>query len=250
MNHRRTTPRRGSGTQQLSRKQISEVGRVPPMSQAEELATTTEYARTRDPRLASKIASANLRLVIKMAVGYSRRSTLPLADLIQEGAVGLMEAIQRYEPQRGVRFATYGVWWIRAFLLRYLLDNSRLVRAGRSREDRERFFHGEAPGAELSLDVPLAAGDGDPLVDLLAGPGESPERLVEEAEAAALIHRRAAAFAQRLAPRQAAVFRQRLLADESVPLRQLASRFQVSRERIRQIEKELVASFRDFAQAA
>jgi RNA polymerase sigma-32 factor len=220
------------------------------MSHEEELATTTEYARTRDPVLARKIASANLRLVIKMAIGYAQRSTVPLADLIQEGAVGLMEAIQRYEPQRGVRFATYAIWWIRAFLLRYLLDNSRVVRAGRSRADRHGFFHGEAPGAELSLDAPSAGGDGDALIDLLAAPGELPDRLVEEAEAAALVHSRVAAFEQRLEPRQAAVFRQRLVADEVVPLRQLATQFRVSRERIRQIENELVANFRDFAQAA
>lgn len=250
MNHRRTVPRRSSGTQQRSRKQISQIGRVPPMSQEEELATTTEYARTRDPQLASRIASANLRLVIKMAVGYARRSAVSLDDLIQEGTVGLMEAIQRYEPQRGVRFATYAVWWIRAFLLRYLLDHSRLVRAGRSRADREAFFHGGAPAKELSLDAHLTAGEGDPLVDLLAAPGELPDQLVEEAEVAALVHSRATAFEQGLEPRQAAVFRQRLLADEAVPLRELATQFQVSPERIRQIEQQVVASFRDFARAA
>jgi len=84
----------------------------------------------------------------------------------------------------------------------------------------------------------------------LAAPGELPDRLVEEAEAAALVHRRVAAFEQRLEPRQAVVFRQRLLADESVSLRELATEFQVSRERIRQIEKQLVVRFRDFARAA
>jgi RNA polymerase sigma-32 factor len=220
------------------------------MSREEELATTVEYARTGDPGVARKIASANLRLVIKMAAGYARRSALSLDDLIQEGTVGLMEAIQRYEPQRGLRFATYAIWWIRAYLLRYLLDNSRLVRAGRSRADRHRFFHGEAPAAELSLEAPSAGGDGDPLMDLLAAPAESPERMVEEAEAAALVHRWALAFERGLEPREVAVFRQRLMAEESVPLRELSSQFHVSGERIRQIENQLVASFREFAEAA
>jgi RNA polymerase sigma-32 factor len=218
------------------------------MSPEEELAVTREYARTRDPRVARRIASANLRLVITVAVRYARRSQLPLAELVQEGTIGLMEAIERYDPERGVRFASYATWWIRAFILKYLLDNSRLVRAGRSRADRQQFLEGRAPAAEVSLDAPVGV-HGDPLMDFIPAPGEL-EQSLEEAEARAMVRRRAAEFERRLDGRKAAIFRERFLEETVVPLRKLATRFSVSRERIRQIEKEVVDGFRDFALAA
>jgi RNA polymerase sigma-32 factor len=225
---------------------------VPPLSREEEIALTRQYARTRDPRLARRLGAANLRLVIKMAAGYAKCSALPLADLIQEGAVGLMEGIGRYDPARGVRLASYAAWWIRAFLLRYLLDHSRVVRAGRSRADRHGFFHGEAPAVEVSLDGPIGAdGDGDSLVDGLHDRDAlPPDQLVEAAELLAFVRRRAAAFENQLPAREAAVFRKRFLVPESEPLRELAARFRVSKERIRQIEDELVGDFRDYALAA
>jgi RNA polymerase sigma-32 factor len=227
---------------------MAQVGRVFPMSREEELAATTEYLRTGDPRLASRIASANLRLVISVAMPYARRSRLPVGDLVQEGTVGLMEAIRRYDPKRGVRFATYATFWIRALVLKYLLDHCRLVRAGRSRGDRERFFNGQPPTSELSLDAPLGE-EGRSLLDLLPA-ASRPDQDVEEAETRALVHRRAIAFENRLDARKAEVFRQRFLGDASVTLGRLAARFHVSKERVRQIEKDLVDDFRDFAFAA
>ena len=242
---------RWSSDGHLTWKQLGQIGRVPPLSIEEERSLTTEYARTRDLKVAQRIASANLRLVIKLAGTYARRSNWSLADLLQEGCVGLMEAVERFDPQRGVRFASYATWWIRSCLLKGLMDNARLVRAGRSRVDRYRFFHGDGPGAELSLDAPCgSANDGDNLVDVLPAAGESPIQLLEAAEERVLVTRQVAAFGQCLPPREAAVFRQRLLAAKRTPLRELASQFDVSRERIRQIEKGLVSRFRLFAQAA
>jgi RNA polymerase sigma-32 factor len=231
---------------------IRRTGTVPPLSREEEIVLTKEYASTRDPRLAQRLAAANLRLVIKMAAGYAKCSALPLADLVQEGAVGLMEAIERYDPNRGVRFASYAAWWIRAFLLRYLLDHSRLVRAGRSRADRRGFFNGEAPAVELSLDVPIRAdGDGEPMVDSLQDTHAlPPDQLVAEAELLALVRRKATAFQSGLPARDATVFRERFLTPEAAPLSELAARFEVSKERIRQIENELVGDFREYALAA
>jgi RNA polymerase sigma-32 factor len=231
---------------------IRRTGSVPPLSREEEIDLTTRFARTRDPRLAQRLAAANLRLVIKMAARYAKCSTLPLADLVQEGAIGLMEAIERFDPGRGVRLASYATWWIRSWLLKYLLDHSRLVRAGRSRADRRGFFHGEAPAVELSLDSPRdESGEGEPLVDSLPDSNElPPDRLVEEAELWALLRRRAAAFEGQLGTREAAVFRERFLVSQAVPLRELAGRFEVTKERIRQIESDLIGDFREYALAA
>jgi RNA polymerase sigma-32 factor len=219
------------------------------MTPDQELAATRAYARTREPRLGRQIAAANLRLVIKMAGGYARRSTISIEDLVQEGTVGLMHAIEKFDPARGVRFASYATWWIRAYMLKALLDNTRLVRAGRSRTDRRGFFHGEAPLPELSLDAPMGE-DGFSLLDTLAAAGPGPDQVVEEAEAAAHIRRRARAFHQTLEPREAMVFGERFLGPEAPTLSELAVQCAVSRERVRQIEHQLVEGFRDFTQAA
>src|SRR5437870_3790121 len=129
MNLRPPSTRKSRASEaRVDRDHLRRIGRVPPMSREEELATTSTYARTRSPALARQIATANLRLVIKMAGGYARRSALSLDDLIQEGTLGLMQAIERFDPARGVRFASYATWWIRAFLLKYLVDNARVVR--------------------------------------------------------------------------------------------------------------------------
>jgi RNA polymerase sigma-32 factor len=237
-------------TERTAHDHIRRIGQVPPMSPEEEVARTREYARTRDPRLAQQIAAANLRLVIKMAGGYARRSTISFEDLIQEGTVGLMHAIEKFDPRRGVRFASYATWWIRAYLLKALLDSTRIVRAGRSRADRRGFFHGEAPPAELSLDAPMGE-DGAILLDALADEvTPRPDQAVEEAQAADHVRRRAHAFHKLLPPREAAVFEERFLGAEAPTLTELADQFELSRERIRQIEQELVSDFRDFAQAA
>src|SRR6185369_9535969 len=121
---------------------------------------------------------------IKMAGPYARRSAISLEDLVQDGTVGLMHAIERFEPDRGIRFATYATWWIRAYLLRSLLDGTRLVRAGRGRQDRWRFFHGQAPPPELSLDAPLgAAEDAGSMLDTLADvTNPRPDEAAEQAE--------------------------------------------------------------------
>jgi RNA polymerase sigma-32 factor len=246
------TNQKAGGRERSLSQYLRQVGRVPPLTPGQERTLTEEYARSRDPGLARRIASANLRLVIKMAAGYARRSSMSLEDLIQEGTIGLMEALERYDPARGVRFATYATWWIRAFLLKHLVDGARLVRAGRTRADRQAFFRGGAPPVELSLDAPAdATGEGPSLLEAMAGSAQSrPDQLFEEAEALAVVQARAERFERGLSPRQAVVFRERVLHPDTVHLRELASRFGVSRERIRQIEKGLEEDFRTFALAA
>jgi RNA polymerase sigma-32 factor len=216
------------------------VGRTPPLTQGEEHCLVREYARTRDPALGRRLAEANLRLVIRLAARYARRSPTALQELVQQGTVGLMEAVARYDPGRGVRFATYATWWIRALMLEHVMHNARLVRVGRSRADRRAFFHGTPLHGEVSLDAPPKAGDSGPLVDSLHGADVPADEALEDAQLVLLVQRQARAFADALPAREAAVFRRRVLADdEAPPLRELADRFDVSPERIRQIEHQL-----------
>jgi RNA polymerase sigma-32 factor len=230
---------------------VRQVGRTPPLTRAEEDRLVREYARTRDPAVGRRLAEANLRLVIRMAGRYARRSPAALQELVQQGTVGLMEAVARYDPGRGVRFATYATWWIRALILEHVMHNARLVRVGRSRADRRAFFNGIPLHGEVSLDAPPKMGDVRPLVDTMHADEVPVDQALEDAELALLVQRQARVFGDALPEREAAVFQQRVLADdEARPLRELADRFEVSPERIRQIEHQLRGQLRSTVGAA
>lgn len=244
-------PRRSPRGGRELRAYVRQVGRVPPLAPDEEAVLVREHHRTRDPRLGRRLAEANLRLVIKIASKYARTSQVPLPELVQEGTIGLMQAVARFDPGRGVRFASYATFWIRAHVLKHVMDSARLVRVGRSRADRRNFFRGEVPPAELSLDLVRGDGEGARLRDDVADERcASPDRALERAQLASLLARQVRTLAGLLAPREAAILRERLLAEELRPLEELAARFAVSRERVRQIERSLEARLRrDLARA-
>jgi RNA polymerase sigma-32 factor len=216
-----------------------------PLGRAEETELARQYRRTREPELAHRLVRANLRLVLTIANEYAGPGRREHLDLIQEGCLGLMEAAERFDPERGVRFISYAAFWVRAFMLRYNLDSARLVRVGRSRADRKAFFRGERPPAELSLQAPAsAAPDAPPLGDHLADADSVPADVaLAQAQLSHLYATSAVAFERTLPHREAAVFRDRFLKSEPLPLQQIAARFSVSKERIRQVERNLADSF-------
>ena len=119
---------------------MSEVARHPLLTREEEHRLATEFQKTQDPRLAYRLVTANLRLVVKIAHEY-RRAAFNLLDLVQEGNVGLMHAVRKYDPNRGVKLSSYAAWWIRAYILRYLMDNWRMVKLGTTQAQRKLFFN-------------------------------------------------------------------------------------------------------------
>jgi RNA polymerase sigma-32 factor len=119
---------------------MAEVARHPLLTREEEHDLAAKYVQTRDPHLAYKLVTANLRLVVKIAHEY-RRAAFSLLDLVQEGNVGLMHAVQKYDPFRGVKLSSYAAWWIRAYILRYLMDNWRMVKLGTTQAQRKLFFN-------------------------------------------------------------------------------------------------------------
>ena len=112
----------------------------PVLSREEEHELAAHYAKTQEPSAARKLITANLRLVVKIAQEY-RRAHRNLLDLIQEGNVGLIQAVQRYDPFRGVKLSTYAAWWIRAYILKFILANWRMVRIGTTQAQRRLFFN-------------------------------------------------------------------------------------------------------------
>ena len=119
---------------------MAEVARHPLLSREEEHELAVRFQQTRDPEIAYRLVTANLRLVVKIAHEY-RRAAFNLLDLIQEGNVGLMHAVQKYDPFRGVKLSSYAAWWIRAYILRYLMDNWRMVKLGTTQAQRKLFFN-------------------------------------------------------------------------------------------------------------
>jgi RNA polymerase sigma-32 factor len=255
--------------------------RYAPMTREEEHQCATEYARTRSPILAARLAAANMRLVVKIAYGYRRRQ-YDVSDLIQEGNLGLVQGILRYDPSRGVRLTSYAAWWIRAYILKYKLDNWRLVKAGTSQVQRKLFYNLQKQrraleargivansrnlsaalnvgqkdvvvmmerfaGGETSLDAPRGSPGGDTwtLGDTLSdAPALQPDVRLETAEFQWQVQGRLKLFEESLAGRELAIFHRRLLCDEPETLAELAAEFGVSRERTRQIEARLKGRIR------
>lgn len=251
---------------------LREVGRHPLLTLEEEQALTNAVYERQDPVAAKKLVVHNLRLVVKMAYKY-RRAWANVLDLIQEGNVGLIEAVRRFDPFKGARFSTYAAYWIRAYMIRYLLEHSRMVRISRTRAGRKLFFRlsrererlralGVEPGpkllaerlgvseedfeevvkhmdqAEVRLDAPLSfdGESGDTVLDTLRSGTTSPERAAERSEFSDDVGKSLERFAATLRdPREKAAWEEHLMAEDPLPLSALGERFGVTKQRMGQI---------------
>jgi RNA polymerase sigma-32 factor len=260
---------------------LREVQRHPLLTPDQEHDLATKWASGGDVAAAHKLVTSNLRLVVKIAYEY-RRAYKNIMDLVQEGNVGLMQAVKKYDPTRGVKLSSYAAWWIRAYILRYILNNWRMVKLGTTQAQRKLFFNlnkekqkllamGIDPTAkviaerlhvdekevsdmdvrlgssEASLDAPVGDTDGKltPRVDLMAGSGEAADVMLAEAELTSKLKDKLASFRTTLKGKDLEIFDMRLAAqDEPLTLQELGDRFGVSRERVRQLEARLVGKLR------
>ena len=268
------------GTVSALTRYMAELRHHAPISREEEHALAVQWVEEGDVEAARKLVLANLRLVVKIAMEYRRAWTNTL-DLVQEGNVGLMEAVQRYDPYRGVKLSSYAVYWIRAYILKYILDNMRSVRMGTTRAQRKLFFRLnkekrqlEREGYEVeprllaerldvteddvremesrlshpdvSMDAPARRDDTDGATygDNVPGSGLTAEQSVGSAEMRRVFLEQVDEFAQDLAHRETRILHSRLLAAEPLTLAELGKEFSVSRERVRQLEARLLKNLR------
>ncbi len=276
-------PRTGGNKDDLLAAYLAEVRRYPILSPEEEKEAALAYLEDGNREAAEKLVTSNLRLVIKIAFQYHRQWANVL-DLIQEGNVGLVEALSRFDPYREIRFSSYAQYWIRAMILRFLLDNFRLVRLGSTRAGRKLFFQlqkerdrlvaegidpteavlaarlGVAPkeiqavdqhmrAPALSFHQPATEGEeGRTLAEVVpeATPN-NPEVNAAASELGLLVKQRLDAFAAQLTDeRELEIWRTRLVHPDPVSLSQLGEQFGVSKERVRQVEARLKGRLRTY----
>ncbi|HET7545495.1 MAG TPA: RNA polymerase factor sigma-32 [Polyangiaceae bacterium] len=260
---------------------MREVQRHPLLSADEEHRLAVQYQKTEDRDVAARLVSANLRLVVKIAYEY-RRAYRNMMDLVQEGNIGLMQAVKRYDPYRGVKLSSYAAWWIRAYMLRFILNNWRLVKVGTTQAQRKLFFNlnkekarltamGIEPShaeiakrlnvsesevtemdrrlarADASLDATVSEADGRSTtrLELMPSSNATPDQIAEGTEFSALLQAQLEQFRTTLKGKDLEIFDKRVVADEPLTLQELGDQFGVSRERVRQLEARLMGKLRD-----
>ena len=261
-----------SGDNGLAR-YLNEIRRFPMLEPQEEYMLAKRWSEHEDPEAAHRLVTSHLRLVAKIAMGY-RGYGLPIGEVISEGNVGLMQAVKRFEPERGFRLATYAMWWIRASIQEYILRSWSLVKMGTTASQKKLFFNlrkaksqisaledgdmrpdqvekiatrlgvakqdvidmNRRMSGDASLNTPLRdEGEGE-WQDWLVDEGMSQEKLLADREES---DNRLGALHQALNvlnDRERRIFEARRLSDDPITLEQLSDEFDISRERVRQIE--------------
>jgi RNA polymerase sigma-32 factor len=253
---------------------LSDIRRFAMLEKEQEYELARRWRERGDRDAANQLVTSHLRLAVKIAMGY-RGYGLPVSEIISEGNIGLMQALNRFEPQKGFRFATYAIWWIRAAIQDYILRSWSLVKIGTTANQKKLFFKLRSAkykiaafesgdlrsdqvaliaktldvtsqdvvdmnrrlGGDKSINAPLHEdGEAGEWQDRLVDQSPSPEAIVIEQDDKEYRHKALIAAIDVLDDRERRIFEARHLVDEPLTLEDLAGKFNVSRERIRQIE--------------
>lgn len=269
------------GTRDALSLYFAELKNCPPITREEEHELAVKFVEDEDIEAARKLVVSNLRLVVKIAMEY-RRAWAHSLDLIQEGNTGLMEAVHRYDPYKGVRLSSYAAYWVRAYILKYIIDNIRLVRMGKTRAQRKLFYRLnkekrllEQQGYEVqpaliaerldvheddviemeqrlahgdqSLDTPIGGSDGTfSLGDLLPSSGLSAEEGFGGAELREVFLEKVHEFLEGIDERDRRIVDERILSEDPKTLQELGDELGLTRERVRQLEARTVSRLRDY----
>jgi RNA polymerase sigma-32 factor len=259
---------------------LREIRRFKLLSREEEHRLAVQYKELGDLDAAYKLVTANLRLVVMIAREY-QKAFKTLLDLIQEGNMGLMEAVKNFDPYRGVRFPSYAVWWIRAYMIRYIMNDWRMVKIGTTQAQRKLFFNlqkekdrieaeGLTPGPkllaqrlnvkedevvemeqrlasrDLSVDVPIGEEDEATMLNFLPDSKQTPEEQFAETQYRDLLRDKMDQFGKTLKDKELVIYRERLLNEEPLTLREIGEKYGISRERVRQIEERVKKKLKSY----
>ncbi len=281
------TRKKGTGTDKTLAKfdplqrYLSEISQYRLLTREEEVQLGQRVQEDGDTEAAYKLVTSNLRLVVKIALEFQRVWMQNLLDLIQEGNIGLMQAVKKFDPYKNVKFSYYASFWIKAYILKFIMDNWRLVKIGTTQGQRKLFFklkkekqrlieQGFDPkpkllsqrlgvsereiidmdqrldGWDVSLDSPVKEGSDTGRIDFISEGSASVEDRVAKKEIEFLLHEKVAEFRKQITDRELEIFDQRIFSDTPVTLQEIGDRYGISRERVRQVEKNVVKRMREF----
>ncbi|MBU0544584.1 MAG: RNA polymerase factor sigma-32 [Proteobacteria bacterium] len=234
-----------------------------------------------DRDAAYEMVTSNLRLVVKIALEFQRMWMQNLLDLIQEGNIGLMQAVRKFDPYKNVKFSYYASFWIKAYILKFIMDNWRLVKIGTTQGQRKLFFklkkekqnlidQGFDPkpkllserlgvtekevvdmdqrldGWDVSLDAPLTDDSDSEKIEFISYDSEPADEKMAKKEMDNLIHSKIEIFRKRMSKRENEIFDLRIFSDSPATLQEIGDRYGISRERVRQVEKNIITKMREF----
>lgn len=259
---------------------LREVGRFPMLKPDEEFLLARRVQETGDSDAAFRLVSSHLRLVVKIAMDFQRRWMQNVLDLIQEGNVGLMRAVNKFDPDKGIKFSYYAAFWIRAYILKFIMDNWRMVKIGTTQAQRKLFYNlnrerqkliseGFDPDAallaqrlgvgeeqivemqqrldasDMSLDATVGDESGSATrMDFLPALTPGIEESFAGMEIAGLLQDKIRDILPSLSEKEIYILEHRLLTDDPVTLREIGERYHVTRERVRQLEARLLQKLR------
>jgi RNA polymerase sigma-32 factor len=260
---------------------LSEISQYRLLTREEEVELGKRVQEEEDMEAAYQLVTSNLRLVVKIALEFQRVWMQNLLDLIQEGNIGLMQAVKKFDPYKNVKFSYYASFWIKAYILKFIMDNWRLVKIGTTQGQRKLFFklkkekqhlieQGFDPkpkllsqrlgvsereiidmdqrldGWDVSLDSPVKEGSDTGRIEFVSEGSASAEDRVAKKEIEALLHNKVSEFRKQMTDRELEIFDLRIFSDNPVTLQEIGDRYGISRERVRQIEKNVIKKMRDF----
>ncbi len=258
---------------------IAEINRFNILTPEEEFKLAVKFRKNADMEAAEKLVTSNLRFVVKIAHEY-KNYRVKLIDLIQEGNIGLMHAVKKFDPYKGYRLISYAVWWIRAYMQNYIIKSWSLVKIGTTQTQRKLFFKlGQAKkkleglsktnpefreiaellnvredeieemdlrlkNRDVSLDASMNEEGDSTYIDHLVYDGEDQEEILMKKEETALVKKNITGALEILNEREKHIIQHRIMADQPETLQEIGDKFNITRERARQIEKEALRKLR------
>ncbi|MBU2490141.1 MAG: RNA polymerase factor sigma-32 [Proteobacteria bacterium] len=276
-----STPSRHVAKYDPLQRYLSEISRYPLLTREEERDLALRFTEQGETDAALKMVTANLRLVVKIALEFQRVWMQNLLDLIQEGNIGLMQAAKKFDPYKNVKFSYYASFWIKAYILKFIMDNWRLVKIGTTQAQRKLFFKlkkekqllieqgfeprpkllAEKLGVserdivdmdqrldswDLSLDAPVKDDSDSARIEFLETPSESAEDMVARKEMEHILREKIKDFRKGLKKRELEIFDDRVFSNSPVTLQQIGDRHSISRERVRQVENAVIKKLRAY----
>ena len=250
------------------------------LTREEEVELATRVREKNDKKAAYRLVTSNLRLVVKIAMDFHRYWTKSLLDLIQEGNVGLLQAVRKFDPYRGIKFSYYASFWIKAYMLKFIMENWKLVKIGTTQTQRKLFFNlakerdkllarGFEPeprllaerldvkeeevremsqrlgGGEVSLNAPMSDDGKEVFGSFLRDPNEvAIDEQLSEKQSKELLLEKLAEYKKKLSGKELDIFDNRIMAENPLTLQELGDKYHISRERVRQIQERIIKNIK------